>query len=92
MSEKHNHNIETQLALLAQEMQTTRQEMRKYNDLRKTLNQVLERVIKLETQQQEEEKREKAEKGVVKSTREWLSWAIAFLALSITFIQFMLKF
>lgn len=87
MSEKR-HDIETQIALLAKELEITRQEMRKYNDLRKTLNQLTEKVIVLETQNTEKEKRDKATTGATKNTREWLLFAIAAAGWVLSLIQF----
>lgn len=85
------YDIETQIALLAKELEITRTEMKKYNDLRKTLNQTIERVIKLETQQIEEEKRNKVTSNVAKNTRDWLLFAIAVVGWALSLIQFFLK-
>lgn len=88
MNEKR-HDIETQIALLARELEITRQEMKKYNDLRKTMNEVIERVIKLEIQQIEEEKRDKATSNVTKSTRDWILFATAIAGWLMSLIQFL---
>lgn len=85
------YDIQTQIALLAKELEITRQEMKRYNDLRKTLNQIIERVIKLETQQIEEEKRENATKNATKNTRDWLLFVIAVMGWILSLIQFFVK-
>jgi len=90
MNEKR-YDLETQIALLTREMEITRQEMRKYNDLRKTINETIERVIRLETQQLEEEKREKAASNATKNTRDWLLFAIAVVGWILSLIQFFVK-
>lgn len=91
MNEKR-HDIETQIALLTRELEITRQEMKKYNDLRKTMNEVIERVIKLEIQQIEEEKRDKATSNVTKNTRDWILFATAVAGWLISLIQFLIQF
>ncbi|HHY42989.1 MAG TPA: hypothetical protein GX514_09155 [Thermoanaerobacterales bacterium] len=91
MNEKREkrHDIETQIALLTRELEITRQEMKKYNDLRKTMNEVIERVIKLEIQQIEEEKRGKATSNVTKNTRDWILFTIAIAGWLMSLIQFL---
>lgn len=88
MNEKR-HDIETQIALLTRELEITRQEMKKYNDLRKTMNEVIERVIKLEIQQLEEEKRNKVTSNMTKNTRDWILFAIAIAGWLMSLIQFL---